>query len=87
MNAPRYKLPVPSRTEQQGILAAFRRKGEWIELTKADLLHRLDIKRPEDANKAGATLHLLATRGLVSAKSLHGLSVWHVTDAGKRVPV
>jgi hypothetical protein len=34
-----------------------------------------------------AALHLLATRGLVSAKSRHGVSVWHVTDAGKRVPV
>jgi hypothetical protein len=78
---------TPRRTTDHAILAAFRRNGEWIELTQADLLHRLRLKTPDDRNAAAAALFSMAVRGLVASASRYGLAVYHVTDAGKAMVV
>jgi hypothetical protein len=72
-----------TRVTDKAILAAFKRNGEWVELTQADLLYRLRLKGVEERAAVVSALFSMAVRGLVAAKSRYGIGIWQATDAGK----
>ncbi len=73
MNAP-LRQPLPAR-----ILLAFRRRGEWIELTRNDLFTRMNAKTTQAQAEISAALLDMASRGIVRAEKPDAITIWAVT--------